>query len=185
MYRLSMAALAILIAFSTPAWPAPKAKPQKPLSDLMQHVHAYVPTIERVRAARAASQAMEAAMASDPAVQAEYNDMFAPRGDAQTLAQAEARWEAHPRLLAFMHDQGLSTEDTTLLPLMMMFSGLSMAFLKPGEMPKPNQYVSQEQIDFHIQNKIELNRYAAEDAVKAVDKMRARLQGLQKSPPAK
>ena len=175
---------------SKPAKPAPvKPAPAKPAkkdtSELMRHIRDYVPTMEKVRATRAASLALEEAVAKDPALQAEYADLLHGSDQTVTLAGEVARLEAHPHVLAFTRDRGLSTEDAVLLPAMLMFSGIEVMFLKKGQVPKPNEYVTQAQIDFRMQNMAEFQRYADEDQQKALARLKANLEAMQKAGPAK
>jgi len=97
-----------------------------------------------------------------------------------------ARLEAHPHVLAFTRDKGLSTEDAVLLPAVLMLSGFTVGFLKKGETPKPSEYVTQAQIDFRLQNKAEFDRYTAEDQQKIMANLKANLEAMaQKPKPAK
>jgi hypothetical protein len=108
----------------------------------------YTLTADKVARYFAGAQALTAAMKSDPALKAE--EEAASNEPDDTLAQMRATVAKHPKLYAFFQRQGLSVDDSILLPLALF----GAAFAAESDMPEAfADTVSQAQINFVRQNK--------------------------------
>ena len=75
----------------------------------------YVLTVDKVTRYAAANAAYMKALESDPSLAAEQEAAEQEPGD--TIADLRAIMLRHPKLLAFFRQQGLTPDDTILLPL--------------------------------------------------------------------
>jgi hypothetical protein len=107
----------------------------------------YTLTADKVARYFAGAQALGEALKSDPSLKAE--EEAASNEPDDTLAQMRATIAKHPKLYAYFQRQGLSIDDSILLPLAL----LGAVFAAESDMPQAfADTVSQAQINFVRQN---------------------------------
>jgi hypothetical protein len=133
--------LPFILLSAIPAIPAFAAH-DDPAGD--KALHDYVLTMPKVKSYEAATEALEAAVKKDPALQSEA-EKSGDEPDA-TIADIRAKLDHHPKLFAFYANEGLSKDDAVLLPLTLI-NGVSVVQY-PQIAEKMQAVVSPDQIAF-------------------------------------
>lgn len=109
----------------------------------------YSLSMDKIKAMQGAMDDMKQLEKSDPAL-AKMND----NDNAKTLPEAEARFNANPKVVAILRKHGLSTADVVLMPLAIMSAGVAVEY--PGAAAKLASQTSPAQIAFFKQHEKEI-----------------------------
>lgn len=144
--------LASLLLFGLLAAIPASAAHEDPAGD--KAMHDYVLTMPKVKAYETATEALDAAIKKDSALQSEV-EKSEDEPDA-TIAQIRAKLDHHPKLFAFYAAEGLNKDDAVLLPLTLI-NGVSVVQYPQLE-EKMKAVVSPDQIAFCKANLEELKK---------------------------
>ncbi|HEV2562133.1 MAG TPA: hypothetical protein VGT78_08310 [Rhizomicrobium sp.] len=148
MSKRNIALLVAAIAIS--ATPAFARKSSDPAGD--KAMHDYVLTMPKVKAYDAATNALMASAKSDPSLKAEGEAMN--KEPDKTFADLKAKIAHHPHYYAFFSKQGLSVDDTVLVPITLMSACSVVQY--PQIAASMADTVSPSQITFCKQNMAQL-----------------------------